>query len=245
MSQLEKDFVRACNLGNLEDAQLIYYIGGVDIHALNDNSFISACMNNQFEILKWLISLDKFDISVYNVSIQIACYVGKLEIAKWLDSIVKETKKDDSYTVTNDDIKLKNKTFRHVCYKGETQIETAKFLYSLGNVDINYSYDQHPSVFINACHKNQLQMAKWLYSLGGINIHDLNDSAFEKAYFCNNIIICEFLFDIDFNYFYKYLFNKSLIRRDLIKAFIWKKRRDPIMLNFFYTNKSEKIEIQN
>ena len=56
--------------------------------------------------------------------------------------------------------------FRYSCDYGN--IEIAKWLYSLGNVNIHANNDY---AFRYSCDNGHIEIAKWLYSLGGINIH--------------------------------------------------------------------------
>ena len=60
-----------------------------------------------------------------------------------------------------------NYGFFWACQKGN--INLAKYLYSLGNVNVNNTYNG--SAFNIACVENHLEVAKWLHSLGNIELH--------------------------------------------------------------------------
>ena len=57
--------------------------------------------------------------------------------------------------------------FIWACQKGNLRL--AKFIYSLGNVDINRTFNG--SAFNSACSANYLELAKWIYTLEEVDIH--------------------------------------------------------------------------
>ena len=85
------------------------------------------------------------------------CWEGKLEEAKLMYE----------NAIIPIDIHANNdEAFRMACCWGH--LETAQWLYSLGDVDI-HTDDEY--AFRWACSHKHLETAKWLYSLGGVNIH--------------------------------------------------------------------------
>ena len=61
--------------------------------------------------------------------------------------------------------------FFWICYKGNLKL--ARYIYSLGNVNINKTFNG--SAFNIACSTNHLELAKWLYTLNNVDIH-MNES---------------------------------------------------------------------
>ena len=97
-------------------------------------------------------------IKLHDTLTETAISYGYLDLAKW--SLPRE----------NCNIQM---TFRLACSKGHLQ--TAQWLYSLGNVDI---HAENEYAFRFACSNGHLEVAQWLYSLGGVNIHAEDDQAF-------------------------------------------------------------------
>jgi hypothetical protein len=65
-----------CSSGNLNLAKELHKIYD-DIHANKDSAFITSCRYGQIEVIKWLLSLDKFpnDLVVKNVPLELIDYV--------------------------------------------------------------------------------------------------------------------------------------------------------------------------
>lgn len=95
-----------------------------------------------------------------------AMWFGDLEISKHLFNRIKPN---------FDDIE---RAFRWSCSYGN--IDIAKWLYSLDNVDIHADYD---FTFIWSCRNNHLDVAKWLYSLDNFCTWVIDD-AFNES--CDN-----------------------------------------------------------
>lgn len=85
--------------------------------------------------------------------------------------------------------------FRNSCRN--KHIEVAKWLYSLGEIDIHVMDD---FAFKWSCKNNDIEMVKWLYSLGEIDIQKNDDFIF--IYCCKNmkIIIAKWMSGIHSNY---------------------------------------------
>ena len=114
-------FINACEYGKLNIAKKIYFSEGIDLHEW-----------------EWEYKQNVF---------KIACFEGKLKVAKWLYS----------FGGFEDDI---NNAFCLAC--GEGHLKIAKWLYSLGNIDIHFDKD---SPFIESCMFDHPKVAKWLTSI--------------------------------------------------------------------------------
>lgn len=103
--------------------------------------------------------MDEINIrNEFNNAFMTSCYVGHIEIAKWL------------YSLGVINIHMNNDyAFRNSCGKGH--IEIAKWLYSLDAIDISIN-DNY--AFKWSCYNGKLNVVKWLYSLG-ININKCNE----------------------------------------------------------------------
>lgn len=78
--------------------------------------------------------------------------------------------------------------FAESCHNGE--LETSKFLFKYGKVNIHVSHD---TIFNHCCYLGELQIAEWLIGLDGeINIYD---EFYMSAYCCrNNLKTVKWLF---------------------------------------------------
>jgi hypothetical protein len=77
-------------------------------------------------------------------------------------------------------------------------IEIAKWLYSIGNININI-YDEYS--FRLACSHGHFELAKWLYNLGHINIHANYNDAFKMSSQHGFLDIASWLYNIEpYNY---------------------------------------------
>jgi hypothetical protein len=90
----ESAFYSACIFGNLKGAKWIYSLDNTIIKKFNENDklnlFVKSCINwqNNFDVPKWLISLDDIDCSsYYEEAFRQACLYGKIDAAKWLYSL--------------------------------------------------------------------------------------------------------------------------------------------------------------
>jgi diacylglycerol kinase len=63
---IDSYFLNARQTGHLEIAKWLYSLGGVDIHAENEDAFRNACLNGYLEIAKWLYSFGGVDIHAKN-----------------------------------------------------------------------------------------------------------------------------------------------------------------------------------
>jgi hypothetical protein len=99
-------------------------LGGVDIHANNEEAFRVSCDHEKLEVARWLVSLDAdVDIHVFDEVFRFACLDGKLEVAQWLVGL------------TNDvDIHAdEDWAFCNACE--QKKLETARWLWSVGGGD--------------------------------------------------------------------------------------------------------------
>ena len=79
----------------------------------------------------------------------------------------------------------------YACIHGN--LSRAKYLYSLGDIDIHSDNDY---VFVHACKYGHLEIVKWLYSLGNVYIHTKNDLAFRLSCRFGHISVAEWLASI-------------------------------------------------
>jgi hypothetical protein len=144
----------------LENYDLVIDIKGVE------KEFVEECSEGNFEKVKELYSIHKFDIHFYNeLPFLIACSKGHLDIAKWIYSFG-----DVNIHILNDIV------FLYTC--GHGHLEIAKWLFSLGDVNIHAKDDK---VFRITCQGGHLEVAKWLYSFGKIKINEF----VKNHHFCN------------------------------------------------------------
>lgn len=148
----------------------------------NDYAFRLACYANNFELAKWLYSLDdKINIrSGGGFPFCICCKNGNFEMAKWLYSL------DDQINIHVSG----EFTFRTSCENGHFEI--AKWLYFLNNRINIHAMSEY--VFRLSCKNGHLEIAKLLYSLDEkINIRSMQDYAFRLACENDHIEIAEWL----------------------------------------------------
>ena len=81
--------------------------------------------------------------------------------------------------------------FLGVCCNGE--LETAKWIWSLGDVDHHFG-DEY--AFRYACYFDHLETAKWVWSLGGVNHHAEFDEAFRDACVHGHLDVAKWLWSL-------------------------------------------------
>ena len=82
----------------------------------------------------------------------------------------------------------KNATLRGACENGH--IEVAKWVYSLGGVNI-HGYNDY--AFRLACGNGHLEVAKWIYSLDDVDIQGYTDDALNRASKNGNVEVVKWL----------------------------------------------------
>lgn len=126
-----------------------------------DNSFILACKNGNFALVKKLyVSCENICI---NDAFQNACGYGHLDIAKWIYELNTEINISDA--------------FQSACINN--QFEIANWLCESCNVDV-VNIDEYYSIFLNACRNSYIELAKILYRMG-VDIRFLNDYSYRTA----------------------------------------------------------------
>lgn len=88
-NQLHLSFVHACSRGHKEIAQLLID-AGAKIHAFYEKSLYMACINAQFDIIEWLLSIDSWNIKTKFSEI---CSFLSLDVIKILYNAPEPTKK--------------------------------------------------------------------------------------------------------------------------------------------------------
>ena len=169
--QLNDEFLTLCRERNFEKLKEIY-----DENKITDETlkigFNNVCLDNHADI-----DDDSHDIRSYNI-----------EIAKWIYTL-KEVDLDDIfptsfynkddivpkliYSLKNINVQSKNKAFEIVCKKNN--IELAKWVYSLGDINIHNNNDYIFNI------SNNLELIKWLLSLDEFSEDSLNNKLIESV----------------------------------------------------------------
>lgn len=85
-----------------------------------------------------------------------------------------------------------NSLFLSLC--GRNLLKTAKFIYSLGKVDVHFNDNQ---IFKSVCDSKTLSAVKYVYSLGDQNIHKNTKEAFiESCKTERGIYVSKFLYSL-------------------------------------------------
>lgn len=159
----------------------------INIHAENEDAFISSCEGGHLEISQWLWNLNQnINIHVENeLAFRHACLNDHLDTVKWL------------WQLGNIDIHAEEDTaFRYACEEGN--LEIAKWLSQLDqNIDIR-AYNEG---FRFACENDNLEMAKWLWqSCKNIDLHADDEYAFTTACEWNKLQVAQWLSTLCDNY---------------------------------------------
>jgi hypothetical protein len=157
-------FVKLCESGDLENAQ-IYYANNFDIniHVLDEYVFRLCCGKGKLNVAKWLYELGANIHAFSEDALKWACQNGHLDVIKWL------YKKGAKFSINN------NMPFVWSCLYGH--LEVAQWIHFVGHLYIT-SLDYHKA-FRVCCTHNHLKIAKWIYGLGGIK-HDAHLDATYK-----------------------------------------------------------------
>ena len=127
------------------------------------DEFIETFLEESQDIIILHILTNHPAFATHNLEILFkkACNKGLEKIVITLLAFSKSNNKIINHNVNND------YGFFWACQRGKLNL--AKYLYSLGNVNVNNTYNG--SAFNIACAENHLELAKWLYSLGDIYLH--------------------------------------------------------------------------
>jgi hypothetical protein len=167
-------FSYLCCGGHLSVAQWLYGLGGVNIHAIDEEAFRRACSEGHLLLAQWLLSLGDVNIQAKNnEAFRLACRGGHLQLAQWL------------YGLGNVDIHANDEeAFRRTCSEGHLLV--AQWFYGLGAINIHVKGDV---AFKEACSKGHLSIAQWLYGFGDVNIHVEEDKSFRCACYNGHLSI--------------------------------------------------------
>ena len=130
---MEIQFIHACEKGDLELAQQLFYNNNINISTNNEEAFRYACYHGHLQVAQGLLYVKpNINISADNEqTFRDVCYFGHLQVAQWLLSV-----KPDINISAKDDY-----AFHWACYYGHLQVaqwlQTLKpYLYI-----INYNKD--------------------------------------------------------------------------------------------------------
>ena len=152
----EDVFIQICQNGELDKAQYLHSLGGVDVNANDDAAFRIACQYGHFELVRWLHSLGSVNINaIDDIAFYFACSKGHGLIARWLHSLG-----GVNIHFGYDDV------FGSACYHGHESI--AQWLYSLGGVDIHANNDY---AFKSASRNGHESIARWLCKISNTELN--------------------------------------------------------------------------
>jgi ankyrin repeat protein len=146
-TDLNKLFCLFCQEGYYFEAKiLLQYYSNINIHSNNNLALKLACINGQFDIIKWLLNFDENNsVTNINWAFQIICRRGYLIIAQWLHN---------SYSNIN-----YNLAFKISC--GYGNLDMVKWLLSIENNNINIS-DEDGEAFYLACKNHYYEVTDFL-----------------------------------------------------------------------------------
>jgi len=202
----------------------------ININAIREKAFSSACYNKHKHITEWLYNLSKTDgnqkinIHIDDSIFDTLCEKGIKSMAEWLYNLSKTDGNGKIRINTNGQF-----AFRSACIGGHKN--TAKWLYKLSKMDDNESFDIHSNneeIFRTTCFYGKTVVAKWLYKISvqegnPINITAGNDGAFRQSCGRGYIKIAEWLCTLNDKYTIKYderLIFKYIPRIKNIKTFL-------------------------
>ena len=87
--KIHKQFIDACEDGNLELIQQLFYNNTINISSGNEWAFRYACLKGHLHVAQWLLSV-KPDINISadnEYAFRSACRKGNLQLAQWLLSV--------------------------------------------------------------------------------------------------------------------------------------------------------------
>jgi len=169
-------FFEICQNNRLELAIYLFQQFGCQISDKNYSLLISSVKMGNLIIIRWLYSLPKGiiltrgyrNIETITKIFRVACFNGKLNIAKWIY---------DSYkSIIIEDTFFAKKLLGIVTTKG--LLDMIKWFYEIGLVD---SYNYRQNLFEKACRGKNLELTMWIHSQGGIDIHNNSDYPFRIA----------------------------------------------------------------
>lgn len=190
----QKTFAFAYTRGNLMVLKNLYY-KYIDIHALQEDAFNSACKQNRIDILEFLISLEptngEIDIHINSEEfLYNAVEAGNLNIIKYLISLEPS---HGMFALQSNDDNILSEVY---------DIEILKYLISLepthGMFDIHIYSEK---LFRNACAYKTTEMVEYMISLepthGLIDIHASDELAFINACSYGRIDIAKYLISLE------------------------------------------------
>jgi hypothetical protein len=210
--KFKKQFLIACQQGNLSEAQKILQIASfINISEKSDRAFRHACYQGHLHIAKWLISLNlhpAINVSaIKDYAFRHACNNGHLQLAQWLLQI----KPDIDLTAHG------QCSFNDVCSNGHLPV--AQWLYEImPTININRAFEF-------SCNNSQIHIAMWLHSLSDSNIISLDsyNNAFFWACHHSHVCIAKWLLQVCESIDIVSVYNQLLMRSGLHYSYYYSK----------------------
>ena len=173
----DKIFRIAIEYGNLNVCKYLHSKFKYDIHNKDENFFRWSCYNNKLHIAKWLHSLGGIDTHIQEDDAFVQSCIYSLDCAIWLHSFgnicssavhrgfLNGSRNNFKiakwlYSVYNITKNTKEYAFMNSCE--DNRITTAKWLYSLGGINIRANNDR---AFKASCSFRYKDIAEWLCTL--------------------------------------------------------------------------------
>lgn len=160
---IKQAFRYACVKGRIKCVKWLYLLNKVNIqdYATSSELFRDCCLNEQFEVCRWLLKKSSCDIKKIDAFIH-AIYESNLRAVKWLYKIHPACINTISISIP-------------MVIGSNTQLNIVKWL--LKTNPLMFNERQKYEAFYKACEYNKVSVAQWLYGK-----YKFNDAMFQDAY---------------------------------------------------------------